>query len=192
MLAVIGLLYLTVTLTPVLRWWAVALAGPWDDPQGDVLVVLGAETHDDVIGESSYWRSVYAIRCWREGWAKRIVITGGTSLVSVSERMKQFLVANGVPAEVIQTETRSASTRENALFSKALLDAIPGSKILLTSDYHAFRASRVFRKAGIPVRARPFPDVLKRSNHWNERWNAAQMLSIETVKVVVYWWRGWL
>lgn len=191
-LALIGLVYLIVTFTPVLHWWAAALATEWDDPRGEVLVVLGAETHDDVIGESSYWRSVYAVRCWREGWAKTVVITGGTSLVAVSERMKQFLVAGGVPEAAIQTERRAASTRENALFSKPLLDTLPGRKVLLTSDYHMFRAARTFRKAGIEVLPRPFPDALKRQNHWEQRWSVAQILLFETAKIAAYWWKGWI
>lgn len=191
-LAAIGLLYVIVTFTPLLQWWTLRLAGPWEDPKGDVLVVLGAETHDDVIGESSYWRSVYAVRCWREGWARKIILTGGTSLIPVSERMKQFLVASGVPERAIETETRAASTEENALFSKALIEAAGGSTVLLTSDYHMFRAERTFRKAGIEVRARPFPDALKRINHRTGRISVAEVLLIETVKIVVYWFRGWI
>lgn len=193
-LALLGLIVVVVTVTPVLQWWTQRLAGPWDDPQGEVLIVLAAEAHDDVIGESSYWRSVYAIRCWREGWVKRILLSGGAAggPVPIAERMKQFLTGSGVPEEMIQVETRSGSTRENALFSKPLLDGMAGRKVLLTSDYHAFRAARAFEKAGISVAPRPFPDALKRFSHWNERWSVAQVLLIETVKVAVYRIRGWI
>ncbi len=193
-MALLGLTVLIVTTTPVLQWWTIHLAGPWDDPKGDVLIVLAAEAHDDVIGESSYWRCVYALRCWREGWVKRILLTGGPAggPVPIAERMKQFLTANGIPEDVIALETRSSSTRENALFSKPLSDSIPGRKILLTSDYHMFRAAHVFQKAGIDAAPRPFPDALKRQTHWNERWSVAQTLLIETVKIVRYRWNGWL
>ena len=37
-------------------WYAAKLMGPWNDPDGDVLIVLSSEMqHDNTIGAVSYW-----------------------------------------------------------------------------------------------------------------------------------------
>ena len=82
--------------------------------------------------------------------------------------MGRFLTASGIPPDKILLETNSASTRENALFTAAMIQTLPGTKVLLTSDYHMFRARRAFEAAGLHVVPRPFPDVLKQYNSfWN-------------------------
>jgi uncharacterized SAM-binding protein YcdF (DUF218 family) len=192
-LAAIGFLYVLVSATPIDRWWIRFLAGPWNDPKGDVLIVLGADSVKDVIGAGSYWRSVYAVRVWRDGGFREVIVCGGPSGgEAISERMRDFMVSQGVPAAVIRVETGSRSTRENALLSKALIEATPGRKILLTSDYHMFRAYRVFRKAGIIVEPRPIPDALKQIDYWEIRWSVFVNLCVETVKTGYYFAHGWI
>lgn len=68
LLAGLGLLVVVVTFTPLVSWYSGLLAGAWEDPRGDVLIVLAAERLDsDTLGLGSYWRSVYANLAWREG-----------------------------------------------------------------------------------------------------------------------------
>ena len=189
-LALIGFLWLFATVTPIDTWWATQLAGSWTDPKGDVLVVLGGSILEDgVLGESSYWRAVYAVRIWKEGGFKQIVVCGGNSTASA---IRDFLIANGVPADSIILESSSRSTRENALFAKPVLESLPGTKVLLTSDYHMFRAERTFSKAGVEIAPRPFPDVRKRSQHLLGRWPAFLDLSVESMKIVYYKLKGWI
>jgi uncharacterized SAM-binding protein YcdF (DUF218 family) len=189
----IGLLWIFVTVTPVCGWWAKHLSGRWTDGRGDILIVPGAETVDRMIGISSYWRSVYAVRYWRRGGFREIVITGGgESGSAISELMRDFLVSQKVPAEVIRIETRSTSTHENAEFTRALLADTPGRKVLLTSDFHMFRALRAFQKAGLDVEPCPIPDAQKSAVHWMYRWDTFQRLTVETAKIGYYWIKGWI
>jgi uncharacterized SAM-binding protein YcdF (DUF218 family) len=189
-LASLGLLLVVVTVTPVLGWWTSALAGPWTEARGDVLIVLGSEAQPDgIIGESSYWRAVYAIRAWRQGGFSEIVVSGGAQ---VAELMRDFMAGSGIPASAIRLETHAASTRENAVFVAKMLAETPGRKVLLTSDYHMFRAYRTFRKAGLNVEPRPFPDAGKRVQRWDRRWGVFVGLVLETGKVAYYWARGWI
>jgi uncharacterized SAM-binding protein YcdF (DUF218 family) len=116
----------------------------------------------------------------------------GDGQASVAERMRDFMVSQGVPAPAIRVETESHSTRENALKSKPLLDSLPGRKVLLTSDYHMFRAYRVFRKAGIAIEPRPFPDAAKHTASWMNRWPVFLGLCVETAKIGYYFARGWI
>src|SRR4026209_364096 len=116
------------------------------------------------MGDSSYRRAVYAVRAYEEGAFHHIVLSGGGGPGrSIADAMKEYMVCRGVPADAIITEPFSRNTHENALFTKQLIAKLPGTKVLLTSDYHMTRAHRVFVKAGIHVLPRPFPDALKRA-----------------------------
>ena len=194
LLAAIGALFVLATVTPVDYWWATALSENWNDPPGDVLVVLGGSTIDyGLVGGSSYWRGIYATLCYRQARYRRIVLSGGPEGDSSAARaLRRFLAAQGVPDHVIEEEGRSLTTRENALNTAALLRGMPGRKLLLTSDYHMFRALRCFRKAGLDVEPLPFPDVRKRVSSWSGRWPAFLDLVAETAKIAYYYGRGWI
>lgn len=195
LLAGLGLFLLLISVAPQpLDWWIQALAGPWNDPKGDTLIVLGADMQQDgTLGLSSYWRAVYASRVWREGGFTRILVSGaGSSPVPVSVAMQEFLVCRGTPEASIQVEEQSNSTRENALATAQLLGGGGGRKVLLTSDYHMYRAYRVFRKAGLDVAPRPFPDAGKRSHDWRDRWRVFWDLTLESSKIGYYRIRGWI
>lgn len=187
-----GLLTLIVMFTPLVPWWARQLGGAWNDPAGEVLIVLGGSgLEDGVIGESSYWRSVYAVRAYRQGGFGQVVVSGG-GRYHVGVAMRDFLVSEGVPTDRIQVEAHSTSTHENAVFVKQLLGNTTSRKVLLTSDYHMFRAHRAFAKAGLDVVPRPFPDAIKRSASRPERWPLFFDLCTETVKTAYYFARRWI
>ncbi len=184
-LAGAGALLLLVSFIPVLEWWTNALSGPWGEGGGGTLIVLGSDTNRDIIGEHSYWRAVYAVWAWRGGGFQQVLISG-------PQTMRDFLVANGVPADRIRVESRSNSTRENALFTASMLSGDSGRKTLLTSDYHIFRAVRAFRKIGVDVVPNPVPDAGKRIYHRRLRWAVFVDLVEETTKIVYYRARGWI
>ncbi len=188
-LAALGLLLVIVTFTPAVHWYAWMLSGIWDEPHGDVLVVLGGGLIDErTLAPGSYWRAVYADRTWRGGGFREIIVSGK----GVAPLMQDFLVCHGVPAAAIRLEETSLSTRENALAAARLLGKSPRRLVLVTSDYHMFRARRAFAKAGLTVRACPFPDVMKSSHRLTARWDGFVTEVQETAKIVYYWLRGWI
>jgi len=189
LLTFLGALLLLVTLLPP-RWYVNRLAGLWTDPHGATLIVLGADNLDgQVLGMSSYWRSVYAISAWKEGGFGHLILSGQTGTTA---SMREFIVCQGVPASAVVMEQHSNSTRENALFTVAVARQYPGPYVLLTSDFHMWRAYRAFQKTGLKVEPRPFPDVLKRMNQWSARWPIFFELLLESTKIVYYWARGWI
>jgi uncharacterized SAM-binding protein YcdF (DUF218 family) len=190
--AAFGLLTAVVVFTPLTVLWGGWLAHPWLDSKGDILIVLGGASVEDFLGENSYWRSLYAVRYYRAGGIKRIYLTGGPPERPVAESMRRFLLASGVPADVIRTETASESTRENALRLAPLLERDPGRPVLLTSDYHMWRARRVFQRAGIQVLPLPVPDVRKRGQTIRGRWGAFCDLLSESGKLIYYYSKGWI
>jgi len=192
-LAAIGALYILVTVTPIDRWWTNLLTGPIYDPKGDVLILLGADAFPDVMGYGSYLRAVYGVRVWRSGGIRQVFISGGRGTGGVaSALMRDFMAAEGVPQSAITIETASVSTRENALFTTRMLEKTPGRKILMTSDYHAFRAWRAFRKAGLDVELCSFPDNYKFVSSWWNRWGVFIGLCMETTKIGYYRARVWI
>jgi uncharacterized SAM-binding protein YcdF (DUF218 family) len=215
-LAALGLLQVLIVATPLTEWWTRALAGDWTDPSGTTLVVFGSEVQGEgTIGEVSYWRTVYAVRAWREGAFQHMILCGGPAVNPVSQAMREFVVSQGVDASRVLVDRTSRNTRENALEAKRLVslvdpqdliakDALAGDDplaghipkntgvVLLTSDYHMFRAIRAVRKVGLRARPRPIPDMLKRTSVWYRRWDVFLVLSAETSKIVYYWARGWI
>lgn len=190
--ALVGVLMLLVTTTPLVRWWGIRLAGPWDDPQGDTLIVLSGSGNDEIIGYGTYLRCQYAVSAWKQGGFRKVIVSGGPQAHPQANAMRIFLVSQGVPDSAIFSERRSTSTRENALFTKELIAPSDGKLVLMTSDYHMSRAVRVFRKAGMGVLPRPIPDASKRGSSWSGRWPAFLDLCLETVKIGYYGARGWI
>lgn len=193
LLTAFALLFLLVSFTPLVSWWASLLAKPWHTAQGDVLIVLAGSHQGDTIGESSYIRALYAVRAYREWHHRKIFISGQDS----APAMREFLVGQSVPLDRIEIETDSTSTLENVQRLKPLLQremlAFPNSRlVLLTSDYHIYRSVRLFHRAGLAVQTSPAPDALKRAGFWEKRWPAFIDLFRETAKIGFYHWKGWL
>jgi uncharacterized SAM-binding protein YcdF (DUF218 family) len=188
LLAVIGLLTVIVISTPVVSWWARAYAGPIEQPKGDVLILLSAAGDDqEGISYSSYWRARQALLAWQTGGFKKIVVSGGGGPGIVN-----FLAGQGVPRDAIVAEWASLSTRENGIATARLIAGMPGKRVLLTSDFHMFRALRVFRKLHIEVTPMPVPDVLHSTEHWNGRFQAFETMLVESAKILDYAVRGWI
>lgn len=192
-LILVGALVVVVTFTPVVPWWGKALAGSFDDPSGDVLVVLAAAHNDEeMLSYSSYLRTEYALRAYKTGGFKRVIVSGGGVPNPTAAAMRDLLQYEGIPNGVIEVETSSKSTRENAIETRKLLGNPDVTVVLLTSDYHMYRAAGAFRKAGLHVVPRPFPDVCKRGSQWAGRWPAFLDLCRESVKIGYYRMRGWI
>jgi uncharacterized SAM-binding protein YcdF (DUF218 family) len=101
-------------------------------------------------------RFYQACKLYYAGTIKKIVVTGGTVAKDKPEEadfIKAEMMSIGVKSEDIITETRSKTTRENALYTKQIIDSlhIPGPYVLITSAEHIPRASKLFRNVGLPV-----------------------------------------
>jgi uncharacterized SAM-binding protein YcdF (DUF218 family) len=120
-----------------------------------------------------------------------MILCGGPAANPDSEAMRLFVVSQGVDPARVSVDRDSLSTRENALAAKRAAGDDPGV-VLLTSDYHMFRAIRAARKAGLNAQPRPVPDLLKRTPVWYRRWDVFLTLSVESSKIAYYWARGWI
>ena len=193
-LATLGLLLLAVTFTPVVRLAASAMAQDWHDGTGEVLVVLGASMlvpgtgANATLGEDTYLRCVYASWVFQTGHFHRVIVSGGDGL---AETMADFLIRRGVPADSIWRENAALSTYQNALYTKRILERHYGRSrlpqvVVLTSDYHSWRARRTFEHCGLETAMIPIPDVIKRSSSLSFRWTGTLLLLSEVAKDLFY------
>lgn len=185
---IIGLITILAITTPLVHWWAIASTGPIEQPKGDILIVLSAaRDQDGGMSFSSYWRARQAVDTWKRGGFNKIVVSGaGVPAIS------QYLAAEGVPQESIVVEGASKTTRQNAINTARLIQNMPGKRVLLTSDFHMYRALRTFRKAGIEAAPMAVPDAIRNSEGWGGRFSVLQNLVVENLKIVVYAIHGWI
>lgn len=102
-------------------------------------------------------REVYeklAARKRRDGTAPLLITSGGQGpdeTLPESHAMADYLVARGFPPDALVREDRSRTTEENLLFSKELMERDrPGSAcVIVTNNFHAFRAAILARRAGV-------------------------------------------
>jgi uncharacterized SAM-binding protein YcdF (DUF218 family) len=194
---ILGIAWTIILCTPITTWYALALAraGGWqggDYPSGiqnaTMVILSGSGGYLEHLGADSMLRCNVALRFWRAGRAERIIVTG----VGVAEAMRNFLVSRGVPSEAIVIEPHARSTRQSALFVAALLPREQAQVVLVTSDYHMFRASRAFRRAGVQQRPLIARDAYFQAVEFSGRPTAMMMEILESVKILYYSARGWI
>ncbi|USB33411.1 YdcF family protein [Paenibacillus sp. YPG26] len=83
-----------------------------------------------------------------------IIVSGGQGPgedITEAAAMKKYLVSQGVAGDRIKLEDKSTSTKENLSFSKKLMQRSESSRpkiIIVTSDYHLFRAKYIAATLG--------------------------------------------
>ncbi|QDA62293.1 YdcF family protein [Hymenobacter jejuensis] len=118
--------------------------------------------HDRVYLNEGADRLTHTLWLYRSGRIRRIIISGGSGLIQSTARSEAAELAillrmAGVPKEDVLLEQRSRNTRENALYTKQLLQQHPDIKslVLITSAFHQRRALGCFRRVGLSPTAFP-------------------------------------
>ena len=179
-LAATGLLWLLLTFTPIVNWWAQWLSAGYSDEARPVLIVFAGDTlNERTVGYSTYLRCAYAAMFWQSHHPQEIILSGGPAPL-----MADLLAAQGVPRDILRLEGRSTNTRENVAEIAKLRAGDTRPVTLLTSDFHMRRVLRLANHAGFTAVPFPVPDILKRSYaHPWERPGLAWELATETAKL---------
>ena len=96
-----------------------------------------------------------AIEIYKKCRVKPIIIPSGgkgsDEKISEAEAMQNYLLEHGVSGEDILLEDRSATTEENLINSKEIIDSREGKKktALISSNYHVYRCLRLARNVGL-------------------------------------------
>ena len=142
-LAYVGIIAMTV--------WRAGHVPPAEDY--DAIIVLGAQVKPD--GEPSVqlqWRIDAAAKAWAD--RNVLIVTcgaqGGNEPLAEALVMRDELIAQGVPGEMILTDEVSYNTRQNIRNAAALLEGRGVRRVLIvTSDYHLPRAMAIAEDEGL-------------------------------------------
>jgi len=128
------------------------------DYSEDVVIVLGAGVNGINVSRPLAHRLHAAADYWFENPGAIIVVTGGLgnrATITEAEAMARFLIQRReIPEEVILLEDLSTSTYENLAFAKEILEKhFPDgfSTVLISSDFHMYRAVRTAGAVGLEV-----------------------------------------
>ena len=135
------------------------------DYSEDVVIVLGAGIRGENITRPLARRLDEAIVYWHRNSGAYIIVCGGLgsqAYITEAEAMMRYLTARGIPRERILLEEQSTSTYENLKFAKEILDRhfpYGFNAVLVTNDFHIYRAVRTARSIGIyPSRVGAYTD----------------------------------
>ena len=143
--------------------------------KADAIVLLGGGSRE---------RPERAAELFKEQAAPRVIVSG----FGDCEINRRLLVAAGVPARVIEVESRSKTTRENARFTAPLLRQGKLKRVILvTSWYHSRRALRCFEHyvPEIEFYSRPAYFAVARSD-WKQK-GIIRKIYWEYPKLAGYW-----
>ncbi|MSR68377.1 YdcF family protein [Candidatus Saccharibacteria bacterium] len=113
---------------------------PQDNPdKADAIVVVS--------GGQTTSRAEKGIDLYKQGYAPNIIFSGASLDDGPSNAfaMRDQALASGIPAKDIYIDEKSQNTYENAVNSKAILQSLTATKVILvTSPYHQRRANQTF------------------------------------------------
>ncbi|MFX3635171.1 MAG: YdcF family protein [Candidatus Pristimantibacillus sp.] len=127
------------------------------DTDADYVVVLGAGLRGAELSQTLKFRLDRTLSYVSNNQNIPIIVSGGQGAdedISEAEAMNNYLVSYGISQDRIILENKSTSTEENLLFSKEIMknQGIDQPSILLvTSDFHMFRAKYIARKLDYEV-----------------------------------------
>jgi uncharacterized SAM-binding protein YcdF (DUF218 family) len=140
---------------------------PSELPTADAIVVLGGGTRSaayprpDVDFTDAGDRVWYGANLYRAGKAPKIIVSGGRidwqgNGSPEAEDLTKLLIKMGVPKTDIIPEGKALNTRDNAVYTKEILQQNNFLKILLvTSAMHMPRSMAIFKKLDINAIAAP-------------------------------------
>jgi uncharacterized SAM-binding protein YcdF (DUF218 family) len=147
-------------------------------------------------GDPDYERTTAAVALMRAENVATLILTGGEPGPGDSaESLRVRALALGVPEARIRIETTSHNTREAVLAVAPILQSLGArTATVVTSPYHARRATSAARRAWPAIRVRSHPAS---PSAWTpERWWATttgrRAVFSEYGKLLYYGARGWL
>ena len=145
------------------RAWEVSATKYEDVGEYDVGIVLGGmSVYDEDYDRAQFYRGVdrliQTVELYKLGKIKKILFTGGSGRILHPEMkegdyLKRYILFMGVPEEDFIIESQSQNTRENAIFTKKIIEEkkITGKFLLITSAFHMRRSLNCFSKVGMEV-----------------------------------------
>jgi len=143
--------------------------------QADAIIILGGGWNE---------RAERAAELYRERAAPLVIVSGRGDC----ETNRTVLMEGGVPADAIELECNSASTRENALFTLPILKQRGARNVIIvTTWYHSRRALACFRHYAPDLNFYSRPSFYAADRSEWKRKSVSPYIRKEFVKLPGYW-----
>lgn len=136
-------------------------------PGADYCIILGAQWKENGPSYVLQKRLDAALDYLNENEGTMVIVSGGqggNEPVSEAEGMKEYLMNAGIAEERIITEDKSTNTNENLINSSEFLDKENDRVVVVTNNFHIFRACGIARKQGYKhlegLAAKSYPAML--------------------------------
>lgn len=123
----------------------------YPEPGADYVVILGAQWKPEGPSEVLRRRLDAAVQYLDRNPDTMAVVSGGRGSnepVSEAAGMRQYLIESGIDDDRILMEDQSANTLENLVFSGKFLEKEKDRVVIVTNNFHMFRALRIAEKQG--------------------------------------------
>lgn len=146
-MAFIGVLMLLFSMTLILK-------GKFSSsqPDADYVVVLGAGVKKDKPSLILKYRIERAAQYLLDNPESIAIVSGGKGRdeeISEALAMQRGLIEAGIESDRIIMEEESVSTEQNMEFSKNLMSDSKASVVIVTSDFHIYRALKLAKECGM-------------------------------------------
>ncbi len=149
-----------------------------DCDSADCVIVLGCQVKGETPTPMLCDRLNAALELLESNPNAVCVVSGGQGPqehISEAEAMRRYLNERGIADKRIITEPLSTSTEENLRFSAELLSerGFKGSIVVVTNEFHQYRADIYARRAGLSVGHHSARTALRLfPNQWVREWGA--------------------
>lgn len=132
--------------------------------RADYVIILGAQWKQTGPSAILMYRLDKTLEYLKDSPDTKIIVSGGQGSnepISEAEGMKRYLVERGIDPDRIILEDKSTSTFENLQFSSEYLDKAQDRVVLVTNNYHVYRAEKIAKKMGFQK-----VEGLAAKSHW--------------------------
>lgn len=122
------------------------------DKNADYMIILGAHVYGERMSANLKYRVETAYEYLQENKETKVILSGGQGSgekITEAEAMRRYLVEKGVVSERIIVEDTSRNTEENIQNSMKKMDAKANRVIIVSNDFHVYRAVGIAKKLGI-------------------------------------------
>lgn len=120
--------------------------------RADIGVILGNKVNEDgTLSERLRQRLACGLALYRSGRIRRVLVSGGLGREGFYEgdKMRDYLLANGVPDSVIIVDNHGDNTQKTVRNALVLRPQLHFWSVLVVSQfYHISRTKMLFRQAG--------------------------------------------
>lgn len=124
----------------------------------DYIIILGARVKGEIPSLSLQYRIDTAANYLKKNQKTIAIASGGQGTgedITEAAAIKRGLIAQGIKGNRIIIENKSTDTKENIRYSKKLIPDHLETGLIVTNDYHLYRAKSIAKDQGMNLEGLP-------------------------------------